>query len=115
MADIERAIKTLENTQCKIEQWEDYAIAIEALLEKSERENPKVLTAEQLRERADKAVYVLSNDFYIPSGWYIVKIFKRDQRKICIMSGYETIGHETESNNPLLTFYDHKPKECEQK
>lgn len=67
MDEIEKAIRFFESDiemnplfTCKVnpDKTIDYvALAIQALQEKAERDNPQPLTLEQLKERVDKPVY----------------------------------------------------------
>ncbi len=87
MNDTEKAIENLKetlefvaNTSYEINRdrrCRAIELAIEVLQEKAERENPKPLTLEQLRERIGKPVYVVhfssSCSLKKPSEWLILK------------------------------------------
>ncbi|WP_206460406.1 hypothetical protein [Anaerovorax sp. IOR16] len=90
-------------------------LAIEALQEKSERENPKALTLEQLREREGKPVYVVyfssSCSIKKPSEWLVLKLCNPTV-------DYPFVVFEGERLNAMYycrgwIAYDHEPKEGE--
>lgn len=86
MSEIERAIKRIEKNmgildiriRCghgtpEIQEWkQEYQLAIEALCEKQERENPQPLTLEELRGMAGQSVWIITLRNRECSHWVIL-------------------------------------------
>lgn len=106
MNDIAQAIEYLKErkanqiTEYKIK---SYDLAIQALQEKADRENPKPLTLEQLEEHICKPVYIVDH-YNVIDSWFIVG-----------NNDWYADGYEDSEAKQLygITWwaYDHEPKE----
>ena len=80
----------LANPMCQYEREAAFEIALSALREKAERENPKPLTLEELKERVGKPVY------------------RRWRNGNGTWEVLERIEEKTETGNPvILVFFQH--------
>jgi hypothetical protein len=98
MTDIERALIHYDGNNdmpyCDLV-WQ-------ALKEKKERDYPRPLTIEQLKERDGKPVWVIDNRGDIPSEWNIV-VAKTGQLR-------DKDGRFCLFVDTCMTVYDHEPK-----
>jgi len=107
MSEIERAENFITGLKLQFAD-KDYAvkhfdIALKALREAAERENPKPLSLDQLRERIGKPVWVDTM-----KEWRIV-ITAHDGINLNLYSAYNTISVKHVLNNDGR-IYDHEPK-----
>lgn len=90
-----------------------YKIAIQALQEKAERENPKPLTLEQLKGKKWKAwIYIKTNEMAaMTSDWY--RIFEPIIADFSV--GYPGVIWDLDFSDYGKTWsaYDHEPKEAD--
>lgn len=114
--DIEQAIQILKRTTFfngRSGTADFYAaidLAVQALQEKQERENPKPLTFKELEERYGKSVYAVSLDKEEENQWGMLRhslggtlgIFDKDGLALFIEREY---GETWQA-------YDHEPKEA---
>lgn len=89
------------------------ALAIVALKEKLERENPEPLTLERLREMDGQPVYIVRVEagqikpYCISEGWYINHSVLE-----CLTAGYAKSVYYRDINKDFgYIAYSHKPKE----
>ena len=121
---IEDAIKTLEFYNfpaAKITEHEDAVaaaeLAISALRAQAERENPKPLTLEQLKERDGNPVWTVTNGVYGSGGWELIKftiVCACPWHEIieCVRLDEEQYGCEISTYGKTWLAYDHEPKEA---
>lgn len=118
---IEIAVATLEEYRQDDDNgnYDIFDLAIQALQEKAERENPKPLTLEQLKERAGKPVWVkLTNN----RTYYIDKITENFETWCFVECKSQCFKIRTPQSNLLERYeegygttwiaYDHEPKEA---
>lgn len=81
-----------------------YDLALSALREKQERENPKPLTLDELRDRNGKPIYIVSKEF--GDSWEIASYDKRRffGRGLC---------YWLDDYGKTWLAYDHEPKEAQ--
>ena len=99
----------------KIDTEEAYYLALEALKQAKERENPQPLTLEQLKERVGKPVWYFDKNTKEKTLFIPIWVYSNYMRAFCIQDQityrnrrtFETIEsfdiNETD-------FYDHEPK-----
>lgn len=115
MNEIERAIMMLESEKESNfirQRNESYILAIQALREKAERENPQPLTIEQLKKRDGKPVYCVGTinkslgvrNRYL-DGWGIVNVGSR------LIAGHHFENWAFMNYGVDYIAYDHEPKE----
>ena len=115
--NIEQAIAYLEECIQRQNSWCDYTgvkemrLAIEALRKKAERENPKPLTLEQLKERVGKPVYRRWRN-----GNGIWEVLERIEEKMEIGNSEILVFFQHDNWFPerfdRVEFFDHEPKEA---
>lgn len=90
---------------CQYDREAAFEIALSALREKAERENPKPLTLEELKERVEKPVYIMwrpdENWRFAESGWVVVEL-----------DGEFIDGYSFKNYGQTWLAYDHEPKEA---
>lgn len=106
---IKQIKQILETEPCFHPFYDSLEMAIDALREKAERENPKPLTLEQLKERVGKPVYCDDED----CGWGVVGNEGRLDNKWHLSFWFpKIIGWVGWSRLSTANFYDHEPKEA---
>ncbi|MFV0515808.1 MAG: hypothetical protein ACK5MV_00210 [Aminipila sp.] len=80
-----------------------YMLLAKALQEKAERENPKPLTFEQLKERVEKPIYIVTGG---NSYWIVIDSVQEEY----MLSG-NTFYWRDDFNDTWFA-YNHKPKEA---
>lgn len=91
---------------------EALTMAIDALQEKAEREDPKPLTIEELRQLDEEPVWVKPEGVIAGYGmWCVVNHNRLTRRVEALIPGIEKIWFEIEGYGERWTAYRHKPKE----
>lgn len=97
------------------ELWPALELAVSALREKLERENPKPLTIEELRQMDGEPVYVSDLQRPKESEYCIIhandKYGHGDENKSAQISGCECFWYDFETYGDTWIAYRHKPKE----
>lgn len=97
--------------------YEANELALEALKEKAERENPAPLTIEELRQMDGEPVWVDDRNYTSYSGYCVIcapkDTFSDHGDRYCIaeIPGCECGWHEFEKYGVNWIAYRHKPKE----
>jgi hypothetical protein len=93
-------------TELTEQRWH-FVTALSALRAQQERENPKPLTLEELKERVGRPVYMRST---MRNGWiFITNIINEPNYPIAFV---DSRGFLSKSMYGLDNFYDHEPKEA---
>lgn len=87
-------------------------MAIDALREKAEREDPQPLTLEELRQMDGEPVWVKTKNAYNGEGECCVVHVLRDRRHfVALIPGIEDMWHPSSHYGKEWLAYRHKPKE----
>lgn len=99
------------------ENVDTYRMAIDALREKAERENPKPLTIEELRQMDGEPVWVSDLKYPSDSGYCVIRASKDlfseygDRYYLASIPGNEGGWYAFEKYSEEWIAYRHKPKE----
>lgn len=109
----EQAIQEIAHAigqDCLLEYPSDDAlkIALAALRAQQERENPKPLTVEELKERHNRPVWIQEIEKPSESCW---RLCYWDRGKYLVLLGISSAGHLIDEYGKTWTAYAHEPKE----
>lgn len=112
MEEIDRCRRAPDLNGCEMqEEWQRTidvcSIAVNAILEQEERENPKPLTLDELRQMKDEPVYLKLFNPLLNSGWHIIKAVTSDK---IIYRSWQSVFTTINGLGIDYNLYRHKPE-----
>lgn len=87
-------------------------LALEALREKAEREDPKPLTIEELRQMDGEPVWVKNKNAINYEGeWCVIQVLRDRLHFEALIPGIEDMWYQSSTYSKEWIAYRHKPKE----